>query len=113
MAARQRMTYMQHQRRLRYWRDYYRRNRSSIYKRPGKTVITTAISSSFREATPAYQRVIQGRHRVKQSKSNITRLRLSIAGKRRQPPFKERVAILLGTRHSAQLRRGSRMRKGI
>lgn len=112
MARRMRMSYTQHQRRLRYWRDYYRQHRSGIFRRPGKTVVTSAIASSFREATPAHRRVIQSRHRVINRKSTITRLRLSIAGKRRQPPTKERARILLGTRRSAQLRRGSRMRKG-
>ena len=107
-----RLTYADHQRRLRYWRDYYRRNRSAIFKRPGKTAVTSAISSSFREATPQYDRLIQSRHRVVNHRSNLTRLRLSIAGKRRQPPTKERARMLLGTRRSAQLRRGSRMRKG-
>lgn len=107
------MSHVQHAKRLRYWRDYYRRNRSKIFKRPGKTVVTTRIERAFREATPRYERVIQSRHRVIRKKGTIERLRLSIAGKRRQIPTKERAKMLLGTRRSAQLRRGSRLRKGL
>ena len=111
--GRRRLTAIEHQRRLRYWRDYYRRNRSKLFRRPGKTVVTTRIAKAFREATPAHKRAIQGRHRTVRRKSDIERLRLSIAGKRRTIPTKQRAQMLLGTRRSAQLRRGSRMRKGI
>ena len=106
------MSIVEHQRRLRYWRDYYRRNRSKLFRRPGKTVVTRRIEAAFREATPKNQRVIQSRHRVKRTKGTIERLRLSVAGKRRTIPTKERAQMLLGTRRSAQLRRGSRVRKG-
>lgn len=111
--GRRRMSLVEHQRRLRYWRDYYRRNRSKLFRRPGKTVVTRRIEKAFREATPKHARVIQSRHRVIRHKSDIERLRLSIAGKRRTIPTKERALMLLGTRRSAQLRRGSRVRKGI
>lgn len=113
MATKRRLTAVEHARRLRYWRDYYRRNRSRLFRRPGKTVVSTRIAKAFREATPQYQRVIQSRHRVIRRKADIERLRLSIAGKRREIPTKTRAQMLLGTRRSAQLRRGSRMRKGI
>lgn len=111
--GRRRLTAIEHARRLRYWRDYYRRNRSKLFRRPGKTVVTRRIELSFREATPKHRRLIQSRHRVKRRKSDIERLRLSIAGKRRTIPTKQRAQMLLGTRRSAQLRRGSRLRKGI
>lgn len=107
------MSYAQHQRRLRYWRDYYRRRRSRIFHRTGRTVISARIEATFRSATPIDSRLIQGRHRVINRKSTITRLRLSIAGKRRQYTLKQHAAFLLGTRRGGQLRRGSRVRKGI
>ena len=110
--GRRRMSLVEHQRRLRYWRDYYRRNRSKLFRRPGKTVVETRIAKAFREGTPKHERAIQGRHRVIRRKGTIERMRLSIAGKRRTIPTKERAAMLLGTRRSAQLRRGSRVRKG-
>ena len=109
-----RLTYMQHQKRLRYWRDYYRRNKSHIFRgRPGRVRLTNIVAKSFREATPAAGRLIQGRHRTVNSKSEITKLRLSISAKRRAISTKETASELLGTRRSAQLRRGSRKRKGI
>lgn len=111
--GRRRLNSVEHARRLRYWRDYYRRNRSHIFRRPGKTAVSHRISTSFREATPRYDRVIQSRHRTVRKKGDIERLRLSIAGKRRAIPTKQRALMLLGTRRAAQLRRGSRLRKGI
>lgn len=108
-----RMSVAAHEERLRYWRDYYRRNRSALFHRPGKTAVRHRIEHSFREATPRYERVIQSRHRTVRRKGEIERLRLSIAGKRRTIPTKERALMLLGTRRSAQLKRGSRKRKGI